>query len=64
MSKLSYGEQADIISKILKMEIDRLKSLPVEEAKKEAHRGLMEIGFIDNDGNVTEPYVALRNEYV
>ena len=44
--------------------IQRLDSLPAEEAKKEAHEGLVKIGFIDNEGNLTAPYIALQNRYV
>ena len=64
MEKLSYGDQADTISAVLRGEIERLKSLPPEEAKTEARKGLMKVGIVDKDGNFTAPYVALRNQYV
>ena len=62
--KISYGEQAEIISDVLRKEVERLKSLPRDEAKKEARKGLMKVGIVDSDGNFTAPYVALRNQYV
>ena len=61
---LSYGDQMDIIASILKNEIQKLDSLSPEEAQKEAHRGLMKVGIIDENGNYTAPYAAVRDEYV
>lgn len=61
MTKVSYEKQMSVIAKILKSEITRLDNLPKEEAKKEAHKGLVRVGIIDNNGNITEPYIALKN---
>ncbi|MBR3624366.1 MAG: hypothetical protein IKN43_13590 [Selenomonadaceae bacterium] len=64
MKKISYTEQIDIIIDMLKEDIHRLDTLPDLEAKIEAHKGLMNIGVMDEHGNLTAPYVALRNQYV
>ena len=64
MANLSYEDKMNIIAAEFKKRIQRLESLPAEEAKKEAREGLVEIGFIDNEVNLTAPYVALRNQNV
>ena len=58
---MSYGDQMDAISAAFQREIDELESLPPEEAKKKAKEGLVKIGLIDDDGNLTEPYRKLRD---
>ncbi len=60
MTKLSYEDQDNAIVSVLEEEIDRLKSLPKEEAKLEAHKGLVKVGIIDEAGNYTPPYVELK----
>lgn len=60
MTKLSYGQQAEIITKLLKEEIKTLDSLPKEEAKKVARKSLQEAGIVDKQGNFTRPYIALK----
>ena len=64
MANLSYAQEMQAIADILKKEIAQLQSLPKEEAKKEAKAGLISVGIIDESGNLTPPYVALRNRYV
>lgn len=64
MTRLSYGEQINVIAQILKEEIDKLNSLPADEAKKEARNGLRKVGIIDDEGNYTAPYVALGRQNV
>lgn len=64
MEYLSYEDKMNIITAEFERRIQRLDSLPAEEAKKEAHEGLVKIGFIDNEGNLTAPYIALQNRYV
>ena len=64
MANLSYAQQANILAEFIKNEIDRLDSLPKEEAKKEARQGLQRAGIIDENGEYTEPYVALEKYYV
>ena len=64
MMKLSYEEQMSAISEILKAEIQNLNSLPADEAKREAHRRLVRVGIIDDNGNYTEPYAALMDQSV
>lgn len=56
------GEQIKILSQILKEEIEEFDKLSKDEAKKKAQEDLKEIGFLDDQGNVTEPYIALRQE--
>lgn len=51
-----------ILSQILKEEIEEFDKLSKDEAKKKAQEDLKEIGFLDDQGNVTEPYIALRQE--
>ena len=64
MANLSYEDKMNIITAEFKRRIQRLESLPVDEAKKEAHECLVKIGFVDNEGNLTAPYIALRNQNV
>ncbi len=64
MANLSYEDKMNLIASAFQERIQRLRSLPEDEAKKEAHDGLVRIGFIDNDGNITAPYVALRSQNV
>lgn len=59
LRKLSYEEQISTIAKALKEETELLKSLPKAEAQQMAHRGLVKVGIIDEDGNYTEPYKEL-----
>ena len=59
MARLSYEEQADVVVNLLQEEINRLKSLPKEEAKLEARKGLMQVGIVDESGKYTAPYAAL-----
>ncbi len=64
MANLSYEDKMNIIAAEFKKRIQRLESLPADEAKKEAHEDLVKIGFIDNEGNLTAPYIALRNQNI
>ena len=64
MTYLSNDDKADIIASVFKKRIQFLKSLPAEEAKMEARQGLMKIGVVDEKGDLTAPYAALRNQYV
>ncbi len=64
MTKLCYEDQANAIVSVLKEEINYLKSLPKDEAKEEAHKGLVKVGIIDESGNYTAPYIALGRRYV
>lgn len=57
---LSYEEQMNAIAAILREEIHQLDTLPRAEAKKMAHEGLVKVGIIDDDGNLTAPYAALK----
>lgn len=59
--RLSYDEQAELLCKVLRKEIDQLNTLPREEAKKVAHSNLIEIGFLTKDGKVAKPYLATNN---
>lgn len=64
MTNVSYEKQMSVIAEILKSEIVKLDNLPKEEAKKEAHKGLVKVGIIDDNGNFTEPYIALSDLYI
>ncbi len=64
MTNLSYGQQVNILADFIRNEIKRLDSLPKEEAKKEARQGLQRAGIIDENGEYTEPYIALEKHYV
>lgn len=59
---VSCSEQIKILSQILKEEIEEFDKLSKDEAKKKAQEDLKEIGFLDDQGNVTEQYIALRQE--
>jgi len=64
MTRLSYNQQADLLCKIMRRDIERIKSLPADEAKKEARETLMVAGIVDENGELTEPYAALGKAYV
>lgn len=64
MANLSYEDKMNIIADEFKKRIQRLESLPVDEARKEAHESLVNIGLVDNEGKLTAPYIALRNQNV
>ncbi len=64
LANLSYEDKMNIIAAEFKKRIQRLESLPVDEARKEAHEGLVNIGFVDNEGKLTAPYIAMRNQNV
>lgn len=57
--RLSFDQQADLLCKVMNRDIDRIKSLPADEARKEAHKTLMVAGIVDEQGRVTEPYAEL-----
>jgi hypothetical protein len=61
--RLSYAQQMDILCEAMEEKIERLNTLPKEEALKEAHDFLFDVGIIDEDGNLAEPYVKLRERY-
>ena len=58
---LSYEDKMNLIASKLKEQINRLDALPEEDAKREAHEGLVRVGIIDNSGNLTPPYAALAD---
>lgn len=53
---MSPSKQISIIDKMMKEEINALKTLPHEEAKKRAQDGLVKAGIIGNSGKVNKPY--------
>lgn len=61
MSKLSFNEQIVILTDFVNKESVRLKNLPKEEARKEARKNLYQAGIVDEYGNLTEPYIALKS---
>ena len=62
MTYLSYEDEMNYIANVFKKRIERLNSLPADEARKEAHDNLVKVGIIDDDDNLTAPYAALRNQ--
>lgn len=64
MANLSYEEKMELLASIFDEKVKKLDSLSAEEAKKEARKELISIGYLDSDGNLAAPYVALRNQYV
>ncbi len=62
MPNLSYEDKMNLIASVFRDRIQKLNSLPEEEAKREAHNGLVRIGFIDESGNLAGPYIALENQ--
>lgn len=61
--RMGYEEQLHAIAEYFKEEIEKFDALPEEQKKEAAHKGLMEIGLVDADGNLTEPYRLLRERY-
>jgi hypothetical protein len=55
--------QSAVLCDLFDKEIERLNSLPKEQAKKETHDFLFEAGIVDKDDNFTEPYAALGERY-
>ena len=64
MTYLSYDDKMDLLSSMFQKKIQRLQSLPEDVAREEAYRELVELGYIGEDGNLAEPYVALREQHV
>ncbi len=64
MAQLSFEEQCEKISEILKKDTELLKSLPPEEAKQKAHADLVRIGMINEDGTLAEPYARLAERSI
>ena len=64
MRKLGYNEQLIAISNYLNDEIQRLDTLPPEEAMLEAQKGLESVGIMDSKGNFAPPYTALEQVFV
>ena len=62
MINLSYEDKMNIIAAEFEKRIQKQESLPADEARKEAHKDLVKIGVIDNDGNLTAPYITLRDQ--
>ncbi len=59
MSRLSDKEKVRRITDVLRQERKALKTLPPKEKQAEASRRLMDIGLIDKDGQLAEPYCKL-----
>ncbi len=59
MSRLSDKEKVRRITYALRQERKALKALPPKEKQAEASRRLMDIGLIDKDGQLAEPYRKL-----
>ncbi|MBR4606634.1 MAG: hypothetical protein IKO41_10485 [Lachnospiraceae bacterium] len=62
MTRLSYNQQADLLCEIMKRDIEKIKSLPADEAKEEARKTLIAAGIVDENGELTEPYAVLGKE--
>jgi hypothetical protein len=64
MTYLSYEDKMKLLASVFDEKVKKLDSLSEEEARIEARKELIRIGYLDNDGNLAAPYVALRNQYV
>ena len=60
MAKRGYEEQLDTLDDIFQKKLKELQSLSEDEASKVSRQ---ELGKIDYDGNLTSPYVALKEIY-
>ena len=63
MAKMGYEEQLDTLDDIFQKKLKELQSLSEDEASKVSRQELGKIGMIDYDGNLTSPYVALKEIY-
>ena len=61
MQNLSSEQQLNILAEFLSQEIERLRKMPEEEARKEAFKNLHSAGIIDENGNYTESYAPLED---
>ena len=59
MSGLTDKETVRRITDALRQERKALKAFPPKEKQAEASRRLMDIGLIDKDGRLAEPYCKL-----
>lgn len=64
MSKMSYSEQLNVIANMFKEKTERLKNMPIEEAREYAREELISIGVFDSHGNLTPQYAALKDMYL
>ena len=60
-SKFSYENQMTALIDFMQKEINELNSLPKEQAKKKARAGLIRVGILDINGQITKPYVVTKN---
>ena len=60
--KLSYSEQIDAITQLMREKLELLHSLPEDEAKIEARKNLQRAGVMDSQRNMIGPYAG--EEYV
>ena len=61
-SKFSYENQMTALVDFMQKEINELNSLPKEQAKKKARAGLIRVGILDINGQITKPYVVTKRE--
>ena len=61
MQKLSAEQKIKVLAEFFKKETERLYTLPEDEARKVALSNLYSAGIVDEKGNYTAPYVALKN---
>ena len=53
---MTAAEQTKTLIQIMRNDLERLKSMPADEAKEQGLKNLQAIGILDKDGNVTEGY--------
>lgn len=63
MVRMNYSDQINAITKVFEERTRQLKAMPDDEAKVVARKNLVEVGLIDESGNLTAPYVAMRERY-
>ena len=63
MEYLSYEDKMKLLASVFEKKIKEIDSLPPEEAQKVARQELINIGYLDKDGNIAAPYAAMRAEW-
>ena len=53
---MTTTEQSKLLIQIMKDDLEKLRTMPAEEARVKGFKNLQAIGILDQDGNVTEGY--------
>lgn len=57
---MSISEEMVLVEKTIAKEIATIDKLPKDKAKEYAHKMLVDIGVITDDGEYTDPYKVLE----